>query len=65
VWVFTYEVPEGTWGGLGRVVGLADIAAFAAGDAGRAYGERRLAERRREQARQLLDAAGVEAGSPA
>jgi phenylpyruvate tautomerase PptA (4-oxalocrotonate tautomerase family) len=65
VWVFTYEVPEGTWGAFGRVFELADIAAAAVGDAGRAYGERRIAERRREQARELLEAAGVEAGSPA
>lgn len=49
VWVFTPEVPEGTWGGAGRIVGLADIAGFATGDAesGRRYAEARLAERRR------------------
>ena len=48
VWVFTPEVPEGTWGGAGRVVGLADIAALALGDAdaGREYAERVFAERR-------------------
>lgn len=58
VWVFTFEVPNGTWGALGgRVVTLADIAAHVVGDAGRRYGERRLAERRREQARVLLQAA--------
>lgn len=47
VWVFTPEVPDGTWGALGRIVTLADIASFAIGDAekGRAYAERRLAER--------------------
>ena len=47
VWVFTPEVPEGTWGAGGRVVTLADIATFATGDpeAGRAYAERRLAGR--------------------
>jgi phenylpyruvate tautomerase PptA (4-oxalocrotonate tautomerase family) len=32
VWVFTPEVPDGTWGALGRVVTLADIATFATGD---------------------------------
>jgi phenylpyruvate tautomerase PptA (4-oxalocrotonate tautomerase family) len=58
VWVFTFEVPDGTWGGLGgRVVTLPDIAAYGVGDVGRRYGERRLAERRREQARVLLEAA--------
>jgi phenylpyruvate tautomerase PptA (4-oxalocrotonate tautomerase family) len=52
VWVFTPEVPDGTWGALGRVVTLADIAAFATGDAerGRRYAEERLAERRGEAA---------------
>jgi phenylpyruvate tautomerase PptA (4-oxalocrotonate tautomerase family) len=48
VWVFTPEVPDGTWGALGRVVTLADIAAFATGDpeGGRRYAVQRLAERR-------------------
>ncbi len=48
VWVFTPEIPDGTWGALGRVVTLADIATFATGDAerGRAYAEKRLAQRR-------------------
>jgi phenylpyruvate tautomerase PptA (4-oxalocrotonate tautomerase family) len=48
VWVFTPEVPEGTWGGGGRIVTLADIAAFATGDPeqGRRYAEGRLARRR-------------------
>ncbi|HWX52125.1 MAG TPA: hypothetical protein VNY34_02455 [Solirubrobacteraceae bacterium] len=48
VWVFTPEVPDGTWGALGRVVTLADIATFATGDPerGRSYAEERLAARR-------------------
>ena len=48
VWVFTPEIPDGTWGGAGRIVTLADIAGFATGDieAGRAYAEERLAARR-------------------
>lgn len=48
VWVFPTEIPEGTWGGGGRVVGLADIAGLVFGDAekGRAHAERRLASRR-------------------
>jgi phenylpyruvate tautomerase PptA (4-oxalocrotonate tautomerase family) len=48
VWVFTPEVPDGTWGALGRVVTLADIATFATGDPerGREYAEERLAQRR-------------------
>jgi phenylpyruvate tautomerase PptA (4-oxalocrotonate tautomerase family) len=48
VWVFTPEVPDGTWGGAGRIVTLADIATFATGDpeAGRRYAEERLRGRR-------------------
>jgi phenylpyruvate tautomerase PptA (4-oxalocrotonate tautomerase family) len=50
VWVFALEVPEGTWGGAGRIVGLAEIAGLALGDpeAGREYAERVFAERRGE-----------------
>jgi phenylpyruvate tautomerase PptA (4-oxalocrotonate tautomerase family) len=52
VWVFTPEVPDGTWGGAGRIVTLADIATFATGDPerGRQYAEARLARRRGEPA---------------
>lgn len=48
VWVFTPEIPDGTWGGGGRVVTLADIVGFALGDTekGRRHAERVLAERR-------------------
>lgn len=44
VWVFTDEIPDGTWGGGGRIARLADIAAIVLGDAekGRAYAERRI-----------------------
>jgi phenylpyruvate tautomerase PptA (4-oxalocrotonate tautomerase family) len=60
VWVFTYEVPEGTWGVFGKVLGLADIAEFAVGPKGRAKGAKLIAERRRREARALLDTAGVQ-----
>jgi phenylpyruvate tautomerase PptA (4-oxalocrotonate tautomerase family) len=48
VWVFTPEVPDGTWGGAGRIVTLADIATFSTGDPerGRRYAEERFALRR-------------------
>ena len=48
VWVFTPEIPDGTWGGGGQVVTLADIAGFATGDEelGRRYAEQRLSQRR-------------------
>src|SRR4051794_20254176 len=52
VWVFPTEAPDGTWGGGGRIVTLADVAGLVMGDAdkGRAYAERVLGERRRETA---------------
>jgi phenylpyruvate tautomerase PptA (4-oxalocrotonate tautomerase family) len=56
VWVFAFEVPDGTWGGRGQIHRLADIAAFVLGDAekGRAYAESRLAQR---TGRQVVTAA--------
>jgi hypothetical protein len=52
VWVFTNEVPDGTWGGGGRIVTLADIAGLVLGDPeqGRRYAEATLAARRGEAA---------------
>ena len=32
MWVFTAKIPDGTWGALGRIITLADIATFATGD---------------------------------
>lgn len=48
VWVFANEVPDGTWGGAGRIFRLADIAGFVLGDPERGgeFAARRLAERR-------------------
>jgi hypothetical protein len=45
--VFTNEIPDGTWGGAGRINTLADIVGYVVGDAeaGRVYAERRLAQR--------------------
>ncbi len=47
IWVFANEIPDGTWGGGGRIARLADIAGMVFGDAdkGREYAERRLAKR--------------------
>lgn len=61
VWVFTHEVKDGTWGGLGRVIRLPDIYEQVVGEKGRGLAEQVLAERRREQAEQLLGAPGQEA----
>ena len=48
---------------FGRVLGLGDIAAFVNGEQARAHGERRIAARRRETARELLDVAGAQAAT--
>jgi phenylpyruvate tautomerase PptA (4-oxalocrotonate tautomerase family) len=52
VWVFPTEIADGTWGGGGRIVTLADIAGLVMGDAekGREYADRTLSDRRREAA---------------
>jgi phenylpyruvate tautomerase PptA (4-oxalocrotonate tautomerase family) len=52
VWVFASSVPEGTWGGGGRIVSLADIVTFVLdGDAaaGEAHAKRRLAAAKAER----------------
>lgn len=48
IWVFANEIPDGTWGGGGRIATLADIAGIVMGDPdkGRVYADRRLAGRR-------------------
>ena len=56
VWVFTNEVPDGTWGGRGRVFRLPDIAGLVGGEEARVAAEERLAARRRAAAMAMLDA---------
>jgi phenylpyruvate tautomerase PptA (4-oxalocrotonate tautomerase family) len=48
IWVFANEIPDGTWGGGGRIARLADIVGAVVGnpEEGRAYAQRRLATRR-------------------
>jgi phenylpyruvate tautomerase PptA (4-oxalocrotonate tautomerase family) len=55
VWVFPTEVPEGDWGSRGVIRPLPDIHAFIAGEAERPVGAARLARRRRDKARVLLE----------
>lgn len=62
VWVFTNEVPDGTWGGMGQVFRLGDIAEFVVGPQGRVEAEARLAKRHRTAAQRLLDSAQEPAG---
>lgn len=44
VWVFPLEIPDGSWGGAGRIFRLADIATLVSGDPekGRKHAEARL-----------------------
>jgi phenylpyruvate tautomerase PptA (4-oxalocrotonate tautomerase family) len=48
VWVFCHEVPDGTWGGAGRIARLADIVTLAGVEREKAerYAARRLAAAR-------------------
>jgi phenylpyruvate tautomerase PptA (4-oxalocrotonate tautomerase family) len=64
VWVFTWEVPDGTWGAAGQIFRLPDIAGFVSPDL-RDGAEERLAERRRQRALEVFEAAGVDVGSVA
>jgi len=60
VWVFTHEVPDGTWGALGRVVRLPDIYEHVAGPGTRVLAQQRLAARRRREADALIEMAGAD-----
>lgn len=58
VMIFPTEIPEGEWGGRGLIRNVADIHAMLVDDpTQRAVGEQRLARRRREKARVILEAA--------
>lgn len=64
VGVFTFEIPDGTWGGAGRVIPLADIYELVCPLWPEMEGEPRqaaeqvLAARRRDDAERILSAAG-------
>lgn len=53
IWVFTNEIPDGTWGARGKIFRLPDIAGFVFGEPGRHAAEERLAERQRQTATTL------------
>jgi phenylpyruvate tautomerase PptA (4-oxalocrotonate tautomerase family) len=55
VWVFANEIPEGTWGGGGHVLRLANIAGYLGGDQARQAAAERLADRRRATAIAMAD----------
>ncbi len=56
VWVFPNEVPDGRWGGRGVVRRLPDILANIVGESERPNAERKLADRRRKTAVDVLEA---------
>ncbi len=62
VWVFTHEIKDGSWGGLGRIMRLPDIYEHVVGEKGRDLADQMLAERSRQEAELALRAAGHEAG---
>jgi hypothetical protein len=62
VWLFTWEVQDGTWGSMGRIVRRTDVIDFVAPQL-REQAVQRLADRRRDDARALLAAAAVDAAS--
>jgi phenylpyruvate tautomerase PptA (4-oxalocrotonate tautomerase family) len=59
VWVFTWEVPEGSWGAIGGIFRLGDVVGWVAPEV-RDLAEGRLAARRHDQARAILAAADAE-----
>lgn len=59
VWVFTLEIPDGTWGGFGRVVRLPGICERVAGPEMRAAARQRLAICHHEEAAALIELAGT------
>jgi len=60
VWVFTIEIPDGTWGGFGRVVRLPDIAELVLGPEMRVPAGEWLAARQRKRAAALIEMAGAD-----
>jgi phenylpyruvate tautomerase PptA (4-oxalocrotonate tautomerase family) len=59
VWVLSWEAPDGTWGCTGRIIHLGDVVGFVAPQL-RAPAVKRLADRRRDEARELLATADVD-----
>ena len=57
VWIFMWEVPEGTWGARGKPFGLNDMMAVVAPELPD-YAATRLAEHRRDRAGAILESAG-------
>jgi phenylpyruvate tautomerase PptA (4-oxalocrotonate tautomerase family) len=58
VWVFTTEIPDGTWGAFGRIARLPDIYEHVLGPDMRALAQQRLADRQRNEAASLIRMAG-------
>ena len=63
-WVFTFEIPDGTWGGIGEIFRLPDIAGFVSPER-REQAIERLAGRRHDDAAAMLSAAGFDGAANA
>lgn len=58
VWVFTWEVPEGTWAAAGQPIGLRDVIGWVAPELSH-LADGRLAARKRDEALAVIEAAGI------
>lgn len=59
VWVFTFEIPEGSWGAVGRINGLRDVVAWVTPELADLAVQRLEAERR-SRSRALIEAAAMD-----
>jgi phenylpyruvate tautomerase PptA (4-oxalocrotonate tautomerase family) len=57
VWVFTSDVPDGSWGGVGTIIRLGDVLSFVLEQDVQDEGARRVADFHRDTARALLNTA--------
>jgi phenylpyruvate tautomerase PptA (4-oxalocrotonate tautomerase family) len=61
VWVFTSDVPDGSWGGLGTIIRLGDVLSFVLEQDVQDEGARRVADFQHDRAQQLIATADTAA----
>lgn len=59
VWVFTSEIPDGTWGAVGQITHLGDILSFVLGQDVRAEGAQRVVDWHADKAVRVVAASGL------
>jgi len=68
VWVFPFQIPDGTWGGRGVIRRLPEIVGWLVGEQGAEAARQRLARHRRHQAlavlRAVTEGGGAWTGTP-